>query len=129
MQLQDVLSTRHSVFITGPTASGKTTCWKSLAAAKAVLGMPTIVRVFNPKAVSVEELYGCMVLASREWKDVRFAIMCIRWYCVVTAAVRPDLACKVQVAALSALYPCGCPTFLRALGFQKYHEVPKFWTH
>ncbi len=71
VQLHEVLQARHSVFVLGPPGAGKSECWKTLSSARGLLGSPVVMRVLNPKAVSVEELYGCMVLSTREWKDVR----------------------------------------------------------
>jgi dynein heavy chain len=53
----------------GPAGAGKTQCWKTLAAARAFDGRKTKVFDLNPKAVKTEELYGCISMATREWKD------------------------------------------------------------
>jgi dynein heavy chain len=72
VQLQELLDVRHSVMLVGPAGCGKTTVWKTLAAAHN-LGKPknkhsTIYEVVDPKAVTSNELYGFMTLA-KEWKD------------------------------------------------------------
>lgn len=71
VQLDEVLAIRHCVFVMGPPGSGKTECCETLVAARRKKGDEyyTKVVVINPKTMSTEELYGCMVLGSREWKD------------------------------------------------------------
>ena len=69
VQLEELLAIRHCVFVMGPAAAGKTECWKTLAAARQILERSTKISDINPKAVSPEELYGFVSLATREWKD------------------------------------------------------------
>ena len=69
VQLQELLAIRHCVFIMGPPAAGKTECFKTLQAARHHLNDETSVNDLNPKAISPEELYGYVSLATREWKD------------------------------------------------------------
>jgi dynein heavy chain len=72
VQLQELLDVRHSVMLVGPAGCGKSTVWKTLAAAHN-LGRPkskaaTVFEVVDPKAVTSDELYGFMTLA-KEWRD------------------------------------------------------------
>jgi dynein heavy chain len=87
VQLHELLDIRHCVFIMGPAAAGKSTCWRALQRAREVETVVptkkgaappkdplepfrgTTVVDLNPKAVSTEELYGCINLKTREWKD------------------------------------------------------------
>ena len=69
VQLDELLEIRHSVFLLGPPGCGKTETWKTLQAARSTIGRKTLTRDLNPKAVSPAELYGHVVLATRDWKD------------------------------------------------------------
>ncbi|DBA02158.1 TPA: hypothetical protein N0F65_004793 [Lagenidium giganteum] len=71
IQLEELLAIRHCVFVMGPPGSGKSECREVLVAARKKKGEEYQTRVvdLNPKAVSTEELYGYMVLGTREWKD------------------------------------------------------------
>lgn len=68
-QLRELFTVRWSVFVLGPAGAGKTALWRTLAAAQDAIGEPTRVIVINPKAVSRDELYGCVHPSSREWRD------------------------------------------------------------
>ncbi|KAE9123159.1 Dynein alpha chain, flagellar outer arm [Phytophthora fragariae] len=71
IQLEELLAIRHCVFVMGPPGSGKTECCETLIAARKKKGEDYVTKVvdINPKAVSTEDLYGYMVLGTREWKD------------------------------------------------------------
>lgn len=71
IQLEELLAIRHCVFVMGPAGSGKTECCETLVAARRKKGdeYQTKVIDINPKTMSTEELYGYMVLGTREWKD------------------------------------------------------------
>jgi dynein heavy chain, axonemal len=69
VQLDELLAIRHCVFVMGPPGAGKSTCWKMLANARGVIGKKTKYVDLDPKAVSTEELYGYITMATREWKD------------------------------------------------------------
>ena len=69
VQLEELLENRHCVFIMGPAGAGKSQCWKTLAHSKTSRGLKTKVKDLNPKAVSPQELYGYINMATREWKD------------------------------------------------------------
>jgi dynein heavy chain len=76
IQLYETKLTRHGVMIVGVTGSGKTTIIKILQGALTRLkkqGSPTHnlvrVNVLNPKAISVDEMYGGYDKNTSEWKD------------------------------------------------------------
>ena len=72
VQLQDLMDVRHSVMLVGPAGAGKTTIWKTLAAAhnfsRPKNKAPCIYEVVDPKALTSNELYGFMTMA-KEWKQ------------------------------------------------------------
>jgi dynein heavy chain len=53
----------------GPPASGKSTTWRMLAKANDKSNNKTTWVDLNPKVTSTNELYGVVLLATREWKD------------------------------------------------------------
>jgi len=69
VQLEEILDVRHCVFIIGNPGAAKTSIWKVLAGANTANGMDTIYDIIDPKAVSADELFGCMNPKSKEWKD------------------------------------------------------------
>lgn len=75
LQLYETKRTRHGNMLVGQTLSGKSTVWRTLAAAQSALakqGVPgynkVINRIMNPKAIDMKELYGWND-ASMEWHD------------------------------------------------------------
>ncbi len=50
--------TRHCVMVVGPTGGGKSVVIETLARAQTTLGFPTKLYPINPKAQTVNELYG-----------------------------------------------------------------------
>jgi len=69
VQLGELLEIRHCVFTMGPPGAGKSSTWKMLAKAQDKDGKKTTVVDLNPKVTSTNELYGVVLLATREWKD------------------------------------------------------------
>jgi dynein heavy chain, axonemal len=65
----DILQVRHCMFIIGNAGSAKTTIWKILADALNHLGQKTVYEFADPKAVTSDELFGCMNPKTKEWKD------------------------------------------------------------
>jgi len=68
-QLVELLAIRHCVFLMGNPGSYKSALWKVLKNAKTFVGDKTTVIDFSPKAISTNELYGYVNMATREWKD------------------------------------------------------------
>ena len=61
INLYEVLSVRHCVFVLGCAGSAKSELWKTLAAAQSFLkegGGRTLYNALNPKAVTSNDLYG-----------------------------------------------------------------------
>lgn len=69
IQLSEILEVRHSVFIIGNPGSSKSSVWKTLLGAFNDLGHECVWDVVDPKAVTNDELYGCMNPKTKEWKD------------------------------------------------------------
>lgn len=75
-QLYDSRATRHCNMLVGDPLGGKSTAWKTLAAAQTSLckagveGFQSVTAyVISPKAVELNELYGAYDLSTFEWKD------------------------------------------------------------
>jgi dynein heavy chain len=68
-QFYEILQVRHSCFIIGNPGTAKTAIWKTLADACTLGGQLTICEMLDPKAVSADELFGCMNPKTKEWKD------------------------------------------------------------
>jgi dynein heavy chain len=68
-QLSELMEIRHCVFVMGPPGAGKSSVWKTLAKAQDKDGKKTTWVDLNPKVTSTNELYGVVLLATREWKD------------------------------------------------------------
>jgi len=66
IQLYETMITRHTTMVVGPTCSGKTTIIEALRRASFT---KTEIFVLNPKAQTVDELYGVLDPQTREWKD------------------------------------------------------------
>ena len=60
VQLEELLAIRHCVFVMGPAASGKSSCWQTLLAARNIRYPDNKTKVvdLNPKTVPTEDLYG-----------------------------------------------------------------------
>jgi len=65
---------RHSVFLIGNTGSAKSTIWKNLSRANSAKDYTTVWDIVDPKAVTSDELFGCMNAKTREWKD---GVLCV----------------------------------------------------
>ena len=76
IQFQELLDVRHSVMLLGPAGCGKTTVWETLLECHNVgfSKRVAIAEVVNPKAITVDELYGYMTF-SKDWKDGALSII------------------------------------------------------
>eukprot|EP01060_Flectonema_neradi_P007523 TRINITY_DN15258_c0_g1_i3.p1 TRINITY_DN15258_c0_g1~~TRINITY_DN15258_c0_g1_i3.p1 ORF type:complete len:3484 (+),score=722.64 TRINITY_DN15258_c0_g1_i3:1919-12370(+) len=70
LQYDELLSVRHSVFILGPAGCGKTEIRNALKDSSAV---PVKSRCLNPKAITADEMYGCLNDQTKEWKEGHLA--------------------------------------------------------
>lgn len=70
-QLDELLSLRHYVYITGLPGCGKTTIWKSLKLARTIKDPDDAVAtaVIYPKTYNPAELYGRWEPGSGKWRD------------------------------------------------------------
>ncbi|CAK8694647.1 unnamed protein product [Clavelina lepadiformis] len=73
VQLEELLSVRHSVFVIGNAGTGKSQILKSLNKTYQNQKRKPIWVDLNPKAVTNNELYGVINPATREWKDGLFS--------------------------------------------------------
>ncbi|XP_055873384.1 dynein axonemal heavy chain 6-like isoform X2 [Biomphalaria glabrata] len=78
IQFYETMIVRHGVMLVGPTGGGKTTIYQILAQTlgnlhEEKLGVdfyqPVHTYVLNPKAITMEELYGGVNKLTMEWKD------------------------------------------------------------
>jgi len=69
VQLSEILEVRHCCFIIGSPGSAKTAVWKNLAEGFTSQGNDTVCDYADPKAVTSDELFGCMNPKTKEWKD------------------------------------------------------------
>lgn len=67
--MYETMLTRHCVMVVGPTGGGKTVVIETLARAQTTLGFPTKLYPINPKAQTVNELYGVLDPNTRDWTD------------------------------------------------------------
>ncbi|KAJ3128700.1 hypothetical protein HK098_003691 [Nowakowskiella sp. JEL0407] len=73
VQLEELLAVRHCVFIIGNAGTGKSQIWKMLARTYNSTGKKCVYSDLDPKAVSTDELFGCINPSTREWKDGLFS--------------------------------------------------------
>lgn len=78
VQIYEMILVRHGLMIVGHTLSGKTSAYQSLADALGQLAgkrratmreFPTVYKIINPKAITMEKLYGSFDPVSHEWSD------------------------------------------------------------
>ncbi|KAJ1334726.1 hypothetical protein BSLG_007881 [Batrachochytrium salamandrivorans] len=73
VQLEELMAVRHCVFIIGNSGTGKSQIWKMLAKTYVNMGRKCTTSDLNPKAVSTDDLFGCINSSTREWKDGLFS--------------------------------------------------------
>jgi dynein heavy chain len=69
IDLADLLQVRHSVFMIGVPGTAKSSVWKNLCDTLNNREWFTAWDIVDPKAVTSDELYGCMNTKTKEWKD------------------------------------------------------------
>ncbi|KAL7754360.1 hypothetical protein RI367_000341 [Sorochytrium milnesiophthora] len=75
VQTEELLVVRHCVFLIGNAATGKSQVWKTLARTYNNMGRKCTYADMNPKAVTTDDLFGCINPATREWKDGLFSCL------------------------------------------------------
>jgi dynein heavy chain len=73
VQLEELLEVRHSVFIIGLAATGKSCVLKALFDVYKIQGQKPVWIDLNPKACTNHELYGYINLSTRDWVDGLFS--------------------------------------------------------
>ncbi|GKT16506.1 Dynein-1-alpha heavy chain, flagellar inner arm I1 complex, partial [Aduncisulcus paluster] len=69
VQLYETMQARHATMVVGPTSGGKSVVIKALSMAQTSLQLKTVTKVINPKAQTVNELYGVLDPVTHEWTD------------------------------------------------------------
>ena len=75
VELAEILVVRHCMFVIGTPGVAKTAIWKNMAEAFCHIGWETIYDVVDPKAVTSDELFGCMNVKTKEWRDGVLSVM------------------------------------------------------
>ncbi|XP_060681399.1 dynein axonemal heavy chain 11-like isoform X1 [Hemiscyllium ocellatum] len=73
VQLEELLTVRHSVFVVGNAGTGKSQILKTLYRTYGNMKRKPIWNDLNPKAISTDEMFGFIHPATREWKDGLFS--------------------------------------------------------
>ena len=73
VQLEELLEVRHSVFIIGLAATGKSCVLRALFDVYKIQGQKPVWVDLNPKACTNHELYGFINLSTRDWVDGLFS--------------------------------------------------------
>ncbi|KAF7248347.1 Dynein heavy chain 11, axonemal [Varanus komodoensis] len=73
MQLEELLTVRHSVFVAGDAGTGKSQILKTLHMTYSTMKLRPLWNDINPKAVTTDELFGFLHPSTREWKDGLFS--------------------------------------------------------
>jgi len=63
------------MFVIGTPGVAKTAIWKNMAEAFIHTGWETIYDIVDPKAVTSDELFGCMNVKTKEWRDGVLSVM------------------------------------------------------
>ncbi|XP_030637015.1 dynein heavy chain 11, axonemal [Chanos chanos] len=69
VQLEELLTVRHSVFVVGNAGTGKSQILRTLHKTYSNMKRKPVWASLNPKALSTDELFGFIHPSTREWKD------------------------------------------------------------
>jgi dynein heavy chain len=75
VELAEILVVRHCMFVIGTPGVAKSTIWKNMAEGFCHINYETIYDIVDPKAVTSDELFGCMNVKTKEWKDGVLSVM------------------------------------------------------
>jgi dynein heavy chain len=75
VELAEILVVRHCMFVIGTPGVAKSTIWMNMAEAFCHVGHETIYDIVDPKAVTSDELFGCMNVKTKEWRDGVLSVM------------------------------------------------------
>ncbi|XP_048655651.1 dynein axonemal heavy chain 11 isoform X1 [Marmota marmota marmota] len=75
IQLEELLTLRHSVFVVGNAGTGKSKILRTLNRTYVNMKQKPVWNDLNPKAVTTDELFGFIHHATREWKDGLFSFI------------------------------------------------------
>ncbi|KFV69246.1 Dynein beta chain, ciliary, partial [Dryobates pubescens] len=73
VQLEELLSVRHSVFVVGSAGTGKSQVLRALHRTYQIMSRRPVWADLNPKAVTNDELFGIINPSTGEWKDGLFS--------------------------------------------------------
>ncbi|XP_068007753.1 dynein axonemal heavy chain 9 [Melanerpes formicivorus] len=73
VQLEELLSVRHSVFVVGSAGTGKSQVLRALNRTYQIMSRRPVWADLNPKAVTNDELFGIINPSTGEWKDGLFS--------------------------------------------------------
>ena len=73
VQLKELLEIRHSIFLIGNAASGKSSVWRILAKTWDILGQKTQTTDVNPKSINADDLYGRYI--NIQTRDFKYGIL------------------------------------------------------
>lgn len=73
VQLKELLEIRHSIFLIGNAASGKSSVWKILAKTWDIVGVRTQTIDVNPKSINADDLYGRYI--NIQTRDFKYGIL------------------------------------------------------
>jgi dynein heavy chain, axonemal len=69
LDISALCKVRHSLFILGAEATGKTELWHTLAHLNTRIGLETTYQQISPKTLYLEELFGRINTKTKEWQD------------------------------------------------------------
>ena len=69
LDIRALCKVRHSLFILGAEATGKTELWRTLAHSNTRTGMETTYQRISPKTMDLGELFGRINTKTKEWQD------------------------------------------------------------
>ncbi|XP_032902051.1 dynein heavy chain 11, axonemal [Amblyraja radiata] len=75
VQLEELLTVRHSVFVVGNAGTGKSQILKTLYRTYVNMKQKPVWNDLNPKAITTNEMFGFIHPATREWKDGEFLLL------------------------------------------------------